>query len=275
MFGGGAAPPPPPPPPPPTGNPAPALASLAPASTAAGSVAFTLGVNGSNFVAGSTVRWNGADRPTTFVSATRLTAAIPAADAATAGTAQVTVFNAAPGGGTSAAQTFTISPAPAPGPGQNLTALGTVIAKITAPLGGGSRNIQIIRDGVTPAAGSAPGWTDQYDTWDGANAAPDDWIGYQYTAAQTFNRVVFQEGINFSDGGWFNTLTVQVRQGANWVNVSSLTSTPTYPGTNNGINYETYTLQFAPISGDAIRIFGAPGGSAAFISVAELLVFGP
>ena len=269
VFGGGTAPPPP------TGNPAPALASLAPASTVAGSAAFTLSVNGSNFVAGSIVRWNGADRPTTFVSATRLTAAIPAADAATAGTAQVTVFNAAPGGGTSAAQTFTISSAQAPGPGQNLTALGTIIAKITAPLGGGSRNIQIIRDGVTPAAGSAPGWTDQYDTWDGANAAADDWIGYQYAAAQTFNRVVFQEGINFSDGGWFTTLTVQVRQGANWVNVSGLTSTPAYPGVNNGINYETYTLQFAPISGDAIRIYGAPGGSAAFISVAELLVFGP
>ena len=117
---------------------------------------------------------------------------------------------------------------------QNLTAAGTIIAKITAPLGGGSRNIEVIRDGVTPAAGSAPGWTDQYDTWDGANAAADDWIGYQFASAQTFNRVVFQEGIN----------------------------------------YETYTLPFAPISGDAIRIYGAPGGAAAFISVAELLVFG-
>ena len=40
---------------------------------------------------------------------------------------------------------------------QNLTAAGTIIAKITAPLGGGSRNIEVIRDGVTPAAGSAPG----------------------------------------------------------------------------------------------------------------------
>jgi len=238
----------------------------------AGSAAFTLTVNGSNFVAGSTVRWNGADRPTTFTSATQLTAAISATDIAAAGSAQVSVFTPTPGGGISTAQTFTISTAPA---AQNLTAAGTIIAKITAPLGGGSRNIQIIRDGVMPAAGSAPGWTDQYDTWDGANAAVDDWIGYQYTSAQTFNRVVFQEGINFADGGWFNTLTVQVRQGGNWVNVAGLASTPAYPGVNNGRNYETYTLQFTPISGDAIRIYGAPGGAAAFISVAELLVFGP
>ena len=81
--------------------------------------------------------------------------------------------------------------------------------------------------------------------------------------------------INFADGGWFRSLIVQVRQSGNWVLVSGLTSTPAYPGVNNGINYQSYNLRFAPISGDAIRIYGAPGGSAAFISVAELLVYGP
>ena len=40
--------------------------------------------------------------PTTFVSATRLTTSIAAADVATAGTVPVTVFTPAPGGGTSA-----------------------------------------------------------------------------------------------------------------------------------------------------------------------------
>lgn len=95
------------------------------------------------------------------------------------------------------------------------------------------------------------------------------------TAAQTFNRVVFQEGRHFGDGGWFKTLTVQVRQAGTWVKVSGLGSTPAYPGTNNGTSYETYALQFVAISGDAIRIYGAPGGSSAFISVAELQVYGP
>ena len=259
--------------PPPVSNPVPALASLSPASATSGSAAFTLTVNGSNFVVGSTVRWNNANRSTTFVNATQVTAAIAAADVATARTVPVTVFNPEPGGGESAAQSFTISAAT--GPGQNLTAAGTIIARVTAPTGGGSRNIQIIRDGVMPAAGTARGWSDQYDTYDGANAAPDDWIGYQFASAQTFNRVMFQEGINFADGGWFNSLIVQVRQGGNWVVASGLTATPAYPGRNNGINYESYNLQFAPITGDAIRIYGAPGGSAAFISVAELQVYGP
>jgi hypothetical protein len=66
-------------------------------------------VNGSGFVATSKVRWNGADRPTTFVSASQLTASIPSSDIAAAGTAQVTVFNPIPGGGTSNAQTFNMS----------------------------------------------------------------------------------------------------------------------------------------------------------------------
>ena len=85
----------------------PTLTSLSPSSAVAGGPAFTLTVNGSNFVSGSVVRWNGANRTTTFVSATQLTAAITAADIAAAGSASVTVQN--PGGAVSNALTFTIT----------------------------------------------------------------------------------------------------------------------------------------------------------------------
>jgi uncharacterized protein (TIGR03437 family) len=95
-------------------NPVPATTALSPASVIAGGAGFTLTVTGMNFVNGSTVRWNNADRPTTFVSATQLTAAIPAGDVAVAGTPGVTVFNPAPGGGLSNAQSFTVNnPVPA------------------------------------------------------------------------------------------------------------------------------------------------------------------
>src|SRR5439155_8681705 len=93
---------------PPASNPVPTTTGLSPATAPAGGPGFTLTVNGSNFVNGAMVRWNGANRTTTFVSATQLTATIGAADIVIAGTAQVTVFNPAPGGGTSNAQTFTI-----------------------------------------------------------------------------------------------------------------------------------------------------------------------
>jgi hypothetical protein len=90
-------------------NPTPIINSLSPAMISAGSRAFALTVTGSGFVAGSGVRWNGGDRQTSFVNSTQLVADIPAADVATAGTAQVTVFTPAPGGGTSNAQTFVVA----------------------------------------------------------------------------------------------------------------------------------------------------------------------
>lgn len=62
---------------------------------------FTLSVTGANFVNGSVVRWNNSDRPTTYVSSTQLIALISASDTSVTGNASVTVFNPAPGGGTS------------------------------------------------------------------------------------------------------------------------------------------------------------------------------
>lgn len=99
-----------------TSNPVPAVTTLQPASVAAGSGAFTLTVNGSNFMNGSTVNFNGNARTTTFVSSTQLTAAIPASDVTSSGTPAVTVTNPAPGGGTSNAVTFTITAANNPVP---------------------------------------------------------------------------------------------------------------------------------------------------------------
>ena len=90
-------------------NPAPTETSLSPTSATAGGAAFTLTLNGTGFVSTSVVKFNGAAKTTTFVSATQLTAAITAADIATAGTATVTVTNPAPGGGTSGNLSFTIS----------------------------------------------------------------------------------------------------------------------------------------------------------------------
>jgi photosystem II stability/assembly factor-like uncharacterized protein len=95
-------------------NPVPSTSSLSPMSATAGGAAFTLTVNGTNFVNGTTVLWNHSSRTTTFVSATKVTAAILTTDIATAGTVSITVSNPAPGGGASNAQTFTINnPAPA------------------------------------------------------------------------------------------------------------------------------------------------------------------
>jgi WD40-like Beta Propeller Repeat len=86
-------------------NGGPLITSLSPASAAPGSGAFTLTVNGLNFVApaaqtaGSTIAWNSGPLTTTFVNSTSLTANVPASDIATSGSASVSVFNSTPGGG--------------------------------------------------------------------------------------------------------------------------------------------------------------------------------
>ena len=84
----------------------PAITGLSPSSASAGGAAFTLTVNGSNFVSGATVQWGSTALTTTYVSATQLTAAVPASLIATAGTVAVTVTTPA---GVSAAATFSVN----------------------------------------------------------------------------------------------------------------------------------------------------------------------
>jgi len=82
---------------------------LVPDAAKPGSAAFTLTVNGSGFVAGSAVHWNGTARATTFVSSSKLTASIATSDIAKPGTASVTVVSPGPGGGTSNVAFFEVS----------------------------------------------------------------------------------------------------------------------------------------------------------------------
>jgi hypothetical protein len=96
---------------------APAISSLAPNGTTVGGTAFTLTVNGSGFASGAVVYWSGTTRTTMFVSSSKVTAAITAADIAMAQTVPVFVKNPGgtgiymnQGGQSSASVSFTITP---------------------------------------------------------------------------------------------------------------------------------------------------------------------
>jgi hypothetical protein len=77
-------------------TPKPTIASLSPSSVIFGGPVFTLTVNGTNFINGSVVKWNGSARATTYVSNTKLTATISGADIASVGVISLTVYNPAP-----------------------------------------------------------------------------------------------------------------------------------------------------------------------------------
>ena len=86
----------------------PTTTSISPANANAGTPGLTLTVNGTNFISGSAVTWNGSNRTTTFVNSTQLTAAITSADLGSAGTATVGVTTTG-AASVSNTQTFTIN----------------------------------------------------------------------------------------------------------------------------------------------------------------------
>ena len=89
-------------------NPKPAPASLSPSSLPHGGWNFLLTVNGTGFVPGASVTWNGTALTTAYVSPAQLSVYVPYSDIASAGTASVVVSNPTPGGGKTGALTFTI-----------------------------------------------------------------------------------------------------------------------------------------------------------------------
>jgi Chitobiase/beta-hexosaminidase C-terminal domain/NHL repeat len=112
-------------------NPAPGIGSISPALTDAGAAAFTLTVDGANFVSSSTVYWGSTALTTQFVSATQLTAQVPASAIAATGIFAVTVQTPSPGGGASTSFQFEVDSAGATPP-VFATAAATVAAGSTA-----------------------------------------------------------------------------------------------------------------------------------------------
>ncbi|HMD83957.1 MAG TPA: VCBS repeat-containing protein [Terriglobia bacterium] len=93
-----------------TANPVPLInLPLAPDTALPDGSGGILTVNGTGFVSGSVVNWNGAPRATTFVSQSQVKAKILSSDVAQRDTASVTVVNPGPGGGTSNVAFFSVT----------------------------------------------------------------------------------------------------------------------------------------------------------------------
>jgi uncharacterized repeat protein (TIGR03803 family) len=91
-------------------NPVPSITSLLPNSLVAGATPQTLTIIGTGFLPSSSVTFNGVAHTPAYVSASQLTISLTSADLVTAGSYPVVVTNPAPGGGSSVAIDFTVSP---------------------------------------------------------------------------------------------------------------------------------------------------------------------
>ena len=89
-------------------NPIPVLSYFSPKSIKAGSPGFTLTLTGSDFESAATVQFNNENVPATWVSDSRIEAAIPAEAIKAEGNYPVVVFNPAPGGGAAEALLFPV-----------------------------------------------------------------------------------------------------------------------------------------------------------------------
>jgi trimeric autotransporter adhesin len=163
----------------PTQTNSPLIASLSPTTASPNGAAFTLTVNGSNFIAGnanipnppmppqppfsgSVVAWNGSPRTTAFVSSTQLTAQITAADIVGASCNGVSVFTYTGGGNEifSPAVSFISSSTKAP----------AICSLSPASIVAGASDFTITVSGASFAANSTVKWNNSARTTTFVNA---------------------------------------------------------------------------------------------------------
>ncbi|HSL24530.1 MAG TPA: S8 family serine peptidase [Vicinamibacterales bacterium] len=172
----------------PVTSPAPNAIGLTPLRARAGSPSMTLTVTGEGFNALSVVEWNGSPRPTRALAATRIEATIAAPDLSSPGSAEIRVTTPAPGGGTSAALTFTIDPPP----------VLTISAPVVGP--GGSETVTLIgglggaSDWLALAAAGAPDGSYVQRTDVGAGVTDRNWTVRMPTTAGTYEFRLFASG---------------------------------------------------------------------------------
>jgi len=90
-------------------NVTPVSTSLLPAYAYVGESAYNFDVVGTGFLKRSVIEWNGSPLPTTYISSSLLSAVVPASLLLVPAQVPIRVVTSSPGGGTSAALTFTVS----------------------------------------------------------------------------------------------------------------------------------------------------------------------
>jgi hypothetical protein len=163
-------------------------------------------------------------------------------------------------------------------PAEDVTALGTPISDMlgldppTSQGMLGNPDMETLRDGDRPPAGTLDEQR-QYATVHFSDPTLVDYLGYSFPQQRTFTGVLLQEGLQYNGGGWFASLSVQVRTPGGWQVVQGLASDPPYPASAE-VSFETYELSFTPKVGDGLRVIGPPGGISAqkFVTVGELRV---
>ncbi len=154
-------------------NPAPVLTDVSPLTATAGDAATAITVSGVNFVSASKIQFGGISLTTTFVSATQLTATIPAASLTAAGSFAITVASPTPGGGVSNAVTYLVK-------GKLVVTSAATATPNPAKVG------QVVTATVAGVDPSGVALTVSWDFGDGSPAAGGASATHTYTTPQVY-----------------------------------------------------------------------------------------
>lgn len=148
---------------------------------------------------------------------------------------------------------------------RNLAASASkILVAVSKPTGGGARNREVLRDEL-----DAP----FYDSYDGDNTLAEDYFGYAWNKPVNATRVKVTMGPASANGGWFEDVAVQYRDDSGaWVAVEDARFDPPFNTERMRKGGFGFEIKFKPVTTNAVRIVGKPGGSAQFTSVAELSV---
>ena len=240
-------------------QPPPTIASLSPSTAQGFGPAFTLTVNGTNFISSSVVQVNGSNRTTTFVNATQLTAAIPASDLATTATSlSITVFTPAPGGGASVPANVT------------LTQPSITVSATTTPPGGA----------VTATLSNAPGGSADWLGLAVAGAADTSYVQWTYVGAGVTTRtwtVTMPATVGSYEFRLYlnNGYTVAARSPA--VAVANINATPAITGLSPasvaaGSGGFTLTVTGTGFAAGATATVGGVGRAVTVVSATQLTI---
>lgn len=152
---------------------------------------------------------------------------------------------------------------------------GTPYVRYPVPIGSGGFP-PVINDGVKPGVGTSDPQT-QYDSFmGGPPTIPGDFdfVGLTFADKYQVHRVLFQEGMQFGDGGWYDSFQLQLRVNGVWTPAQDVVVTPAYPFADDGTTFEEYEFLFRSQLCDGVRLYGKPAGSAAFISCGEFQAYG-
>ena len=154
----------------------------------------------------------------------------------------------------------------------NIAGQGTAVCSQSNPAGAGSRELNVIIDGVL---GRTP--SQQYDTYYNYTApAHEDYFGVVFDEEVSINKVEYYAGAYFENGGWFENVRIETYDGSEWHTVT-LTNNPGYPNSTTqegaGQEYVKYVFEFSDITCYGVRIIGSAGGHSHFVGCSEFKVF--